>query len=599
MAGASTSSITNGHESPTKPVPCPTTSPPLNKVNFFGSQIGDQTVINYSYTDDPWRLMVWDTFYFFYYIWALPYILLPYRPNDSGELSELAPTRGNIFCILIHVVLVIFQLGFILLLPPLALFLPLWATLLIIAAFLVLNTAISSLLNGEDTIFHSDPKYAAPDQDRFAHEQWVFLNGVAVGSHWMKSNLDRLALTFGRPVVGIHNRTSGILFDVIECLIQRNFGYATKDVRMCYPILKEKLYDPRYSKVVFIMHSQGGIEGGLVLDWLLQELPQNLLSKLEVYTFGNAANHFNNPYRTVGSQARTEERPLAVGGGAGAVGLASTEFMNGNENVNAKGHGVVGIYQVPRGLEDRPLTPGSPPPILDTTTTHKDAYRQHAAAAQPATTRSQQSSRPSSSVRAIRHIEHYAFNTDFVALWGVLHFATSRPASRTIPRFLGRLFVRASPDNRGGHQFVQHYLDGMFPLERDPVTGAFVGCREYGNAFMESEVEIHGGGGGGIGDGQRSADGGGSRREGVAGCCEGTGDSESEGDGENGGFVEMHNGGGSPVVLRRKRTGQTSPDRVKVKELSRLWKYRNGKSPVDRPPLLEKGLDGVVRGATM
>src|SRR5688572_6097650 len=110
----------------------------------------------------------------------------------------------------------------------------------------------------------------------------------------MKSNLNRLAITFKRPVLGIHNRTSGILFDVVECLVQRNFGYATGDVRMCYKVMREVLYDPKKSKVVFILHSQGGIEGGLVLDWLLQEMPQDLLAKLEVYTFGNAANHFNN-----------------------------------------------------------------------------------------------------------------------------------------------------------------------------------------------------------------------------------------------------------------------------------------------------------------
>lgn len=98
----------------------------------------------------------------------------------------------------------------------------------------------------------------------------------------MKNNLNRLALTFKRPILGIHNQTSGILFDVVECLIQRNLGYATYDVRMCYRIVKETLYNPQYSKVVFVLHSQGGIEGGLVLDWLLQELPQDLLAKLEV-----------------------------------------------------------------------------------------------------------------------------------------------------------------------------------------------------------------------------------------------------------------------------------------------------------------------------
>jgi len=76
--------------------------------------------------------------------------------------------------------------------------------------------------------------------------------------------------------------SDGILFDVVECLVQRTFGYATSDVRLCYKIVKEKLYDPQFSKVILILHSQGGIEGGMVLDWLLQELPQDLLAKLEV-----------------------------------------------------------------------------------------------------------------------------------------------------------------------------------------------------------------------------------------------------------------------------------------------------------------------------
>jgi hypothetical protein len=57
------------------------------------------------------------------------------------------------------------------------------------------------------------------------------------------------------------------------------------------------LLDSKHTKVVLIVHSQGGIEGGLIVDWLLDELPQGLLRKLEIYTFGNAANHFNNPYR--------------------------------------------------------------------------------------------------------------------------------------------------------------------------------------------------------------------------------------------------------------------------------------------------------------
>ena len=59
--------------------------------------------------------------------------------------------------------------------------------------------------------------------------------------------------------------------------------------------MKDALLDDRHKKIIFVLHSQGGIEGSLVIDWLLAELPRDVLRKLEVYTFGNAANHFSNP----------------------------------------------------------------------------------------------------------------------------------------------------------------------------------------------------------------------------------------------------------------------------------------------------------------
>jgi hypothetical protein len=55
-------------------------------------------------------------------------------------------------------------------------------------------------------------------------------------------------------------------------------------------LIKEALLNEEYQKVVFVLHSQGGIEGGLVIDWLLDEIPQDRMQRLEVYTFGNAAN---------------------------------------------------------------------------------------------------------------------------------------------------------------------------------------------------------------------------------------------------------------------------------------------------------------------
>lgn len=513
-------------------------------VNFLGSQTGGKTVINYSYTDNPVRLMYWDVITFFRNIWALPYVVMPLTPTDSGDMCEMAPTWRNIFCILVHAVLFFLQMGFLLFLPPVAFFVPLWTTILIVSTFMTLNIGLTRFcLNGKGDVFHSDPKLARPDQPQFADEQWVFLNGVAVGSHWMQSNLDRLALTFGRPVEGIHNRTSGIIFDIIECLIQRNFTFATRDIRLCYRMVKEKLYNPQYKRVVFVLHSQGGIEGGMVVDWLLQELPQNLLNKLEVYTFGNAANHFNNPHRTMGSQMREKVRSWTA-----SMSLSDTAQLSTSLDSSETRYDL---------LPPTPTTPSN--------------FGTHAVLAQPTTT-------PQES-RAIRHIEHYAFTTDFVALWGVVYFSTTRLANNTIPRFMGRLFERKSPNHRGGHQLCQHYLDGMFPLEKDPRTGKFLGCKED-NPFMESVVTVST-------KKDRDGRGCGGERETVAGSWE-SDCSEDEGE------VEVEEGSGSPIIVRR-GTGEKL-GQVKVKELSRLWKYRNGKSPVEDSPWdSHKGFEGKYK----
>ncbi|KAK2609114.1 hypothetical protein QQS21_002341 [Conoideocrella luteorostrata] len=503
----------------------------VSATEFYRSQIGGTSVINYCYTDLPLKLLLKDVYYFFVYCWALPWILVPFSPCGSNELDELYPTAKNMFCVLIHFILAVLQLAFILVLPVAIIF-PLWMSALGVLAFLTLNWSLCRLLNSNDTTFHSDEKYAKA-LPQHAHEQWVFLNGVAVGEHWMKNNLNRLALTFGRPVLGIHNRTSGIFFDVIECLIQRNFTYATGDVRICYKALRDVLYDPSKSKVVFILHSQGGIEGGLVLDWLLQELPQDLLAKLEVYTFGNAANHFNNPHRHIASQSMAVSNPLT----AMKAFFAEPSFTS---PVNSPIEGTNGVDP--------------------STLTKKE------------TSGSLSSSRTSSAAkdRAIGHVEHYAHATDFVAMWGVLHFATNKMGSRQLPRFLGRLFNRAS--SNGGHQLNQHYLDGMFPLKRDPNTGQFTGADDD-NEFMEEVIKF-----GKEGDTMSNT------REAFDISYLGT---EGFGTGDITTPVEVHG-----------VTGRTRTKDVKVKELSRLWSYRNGRSPTETPPMLVSE-NGVVRNSTM
>lgn len=346
--------------------------------------------------------------------------------------------------------------------------------------------------------------------------------------HWLKNNLNRLALTFGRPIIGIHNETRGVIFDIIECLIQRNLSYATCDTRVCYRLVKEKLYDLAIKKVILILHSQGAIEGGLVVDWILQELPQDLLSKLEVYTFGNAANHFHNPHRHVVSQQLARVDPTSI---IETLTTTTTTQLPCVNDEATTGH-------------DRTARPPSSRRVSVTSTTSVERH-------------------PTAQDRAILHVEHYAHMTDFTALWGVLHFATSSRATRTVPRFVGRLFIRAS--NRGGHQFCQHYMDGMFPLSTDPETGRFVGAAED-NEFMERAVQI-----GEDGDASRIV------REAFDTSWSGRG----FGMGHVANDVRVHDA----CAASRPPAGVV----VRVKEMSRLWQYRNGRIPEEAPMLPSLG----------
>ncbi|KAI1170051.1 hypothetical protein F4777DRAFT_595614 [Nemania sp. FL0916] len=527
---------------------------------FFGSQVGGKSVINYSYTDPPWRLVAHDVKSFFTFAWALPWIVWPMRPCDGGHFDELSFTADNVWCIFIHIILAILQLLFLILLP-IALLLPVYLFIAALAIFFSINWLLCRLLNGSTTTYASDPRYAPPLAEH-QHEQWIFLNGVAVGEAWLKSNINRLALTFKRPILGIHNRTTGIIFDVIECLIQRNFGYATSDIRTAYKILKETLYNPQYAKVVFILHSQGGIEGGLVLDWLLQELPQDLLAKLEVYTFGNAANHFNNPHRHIESQDEQQKHPNPKTPAPGVV----TDVPVSDSPVD--------IRTVP--LQKRQLSDSS-----DMSSRDMDRPQPLTSAASDGNARRRRTYTVPASDRAIGYVEHYAHTTDFVALWGLLHFVTNERASPQMPRFIGRVFSRVS--SRGGHQFCQHYLNGMFPLARD-AKGVFTGCADK-NDFMDSVVEVAKAGT--EKDDVREGFENSWAMIGLAGDLDPNIPSEVAVHGSFYGSTHQGLGGSIQDGSRKASDGQ-----VKVKHLSRLWQYRNGRSPPDLP-------GGPTRGVTI
>ena len=106
------------------------------------------------------------------------------------------------------------------------------------------------------------------------------MNGIATSASGLQLILAYLHSKFGRNVIGIHNRTFGIWWDLVECMLQRDFLWPTLDVRVGYEVsfvdpiqahacrraekltcqtIVSKIKDPRINKVVLMAHSQGGI----------------------------------------------------------------------------------------------------------------------------------------------------------------------------------------------------------------------------------------------------------------------------------------------------------------------------------------------------
>ncbi|KAF2739242.1 hypothetical protein EJ04DRAFT_484800 [Polyplosphaeria fusca] len=421
-------------------------------VKLLPSQTGTLTEAPVPYTGNPFLLCWVDTLLFFKEAWSIVGVLSPMRQWNGGDMDELYPSLANLICLGLHGFLIVFQLAFLLSLP-FTILLPMWAMIGYVGAVMTVVFAIARVLNGgEDTSYSTVD--LEDDADKHDDECWIYLNGVSVGKHWLKGNLNRLSLTFRRPIIGVHNQTYGIIFDLIQCLIERNFCYPTTDIRRSYVTIKSCLLSEQHKRVILILHSQGGIEGSLILDWLLSELPHDVLQKLEIYTFGCAANHFNNPHRSYTSLVAAQ-------------------------------------------------TPGST---------------------------------PSANNKSVRHIEHYANNGDFVARWGVLAF------TRMQYRYMGRVFVRAGT----GHLLNQHYLNVMFPLDKNMRI-------EEKNGFMDQSVMFSD-----EGAESRARE---SMGETLMNGGRGTGDA----------IVVNENSPIEPAKLANKKP--------KVRAFSRLWEYRNGMSP--------------------
>ncbi|KAI5818249.1 hypothetical protein BZA77DRAFT_307766 [Pyronema omphalodes] len=250
----------------------------------------------------PFRLFLRDIMLVISLLRHLPGMFTPLR--TTNPLAELyLGSRRNIEELLLHFFLGILGLLLVLITIPLMIAAPLLVFFLFLVICNCLLCLLSLPLNRGARTLTSKP---LPGSPQTPEERWIFVNGVCVGNYWLQANINMLSEIFQRPVLGIHNRSYGVFADLVECIAQRCFFYTTNDIRLTYAHLKKDLMNPRIQRVVAIAHSQGGIILSVALDLLFAELACENLAKLEVYTFGCAANHFNNPRRRLAGQEKAE-----------------------------------------------------------------------------------------------------------------------------------------------------------------------------------------------------------------------------------------------------------------------------------------------------
>lgn len=144
-------------------------------------------------------------------------------------------------------------------------------------------------------IIRVDTKHTDDPISHFEDEAWFFVNGICTSQSGVKLILDHLQKLFHRPIIGLHNRTLGPLFDLLDCVIQRDLHVLSLvQITNIANAIIGSIVDEKIKKIVLIGHSQGGLIISQLLDHFISIFPQRP-SKVEIYTFASAANNFPNP----------------------------------------------------------------------------------------------------------------------------------------------------------------------------------------------------------------------------------------------------------------------------------------------------------------
>jgi hypothetical protein len=104
----------------------------------------------------------------------------------------------------------------------------------------------------------------------YPDESWFFVNGIMTNSAVAQLNAAQLSQLFHRPVTLLQNATAGLLVDLLQCAVGKQWRRVTEPVVKAMPAIHAALKRPDKRRVVVIAHSQGTIIMAGVLDLLYQ-----------------------------------------------------------------------------------------------------------------------------------------------------------------------------------------------------------------------------------------------------------------------------------------------------------------------------------------
>ncbi|BEI79725.1 hypothetical protein CcaverHIS002_0102540 [Cutaneotrichosporon cavernicola] len=327
----------------TQPKTTTTTPPPESEYPVLAWDVTDTGGAGHHlcFRASQWHLLGRDLGWVFAHLNMVPWIVLPMTydksgPNSSSFLAVIAQVIMIPFSLILTVA---FLTSAVVGIPPLILAL----------GVLLLFIWIAEKAQGATTQFVTSDDAVGTDT-----EAWFFVNGVMTTNSGAEDIALRLHELFKRPITAVLNRSYGLWFDLLECMMQRDLLLTTSDIRVGYKTVRKAVLDTRRKRIVIIGHSQGGIISSAWADMLLTDVPAELLARVEVYTFASAANHFS--------------RPAAAADGRGQTFAHVEHFANEYDFVAQ--FGVLGYAPAPGGQmeagDDRndprwePCTPATP-----------------------------------------------------------------------------------------------------------------------------------------------------------------------------------------------------------------------------------------------